>query len=53
MTKPQSSTAMFVGKAIESVFAHMYFPDSDPPGQTLSAGFSPVGSYRIVGVDGM
>jgi predicted permease len=37
---------------IDSVFAHMYFPDSDPLGQTLSAGFSPVGPCRIVGVVG-
>jgi putative ABC transport system permease protein len=37
---------------IDSVFAHMYFPDSDPLGQMLSAGFSPVGPCRIVGVVG-
>jgi predicted lysophospholipase L1 biosynthesis ABC-type transport system permease subunit len=37
---------------IDSVFAQMYFPDSDPLGQTLSAGFSPVGPCRIVGVVG-
>jgi predicted permease len=38
--------------AIDSVFARMYFPDSDPLGQTISAGFSPVGPCRIVGVVG-
>jgi ABC-type antimicrobial peptide transport system permease subunit len=38
--------------AIDSVFARVYFPDSDPLDQTLSAGFSPVGPCRIVGVVG-
>jgi len=37
---------------IDSVLAAMYFPDSDPLGQTLSAGFSSVGPCRIVGVVG-
>jgi hypothetical protein len=37
---------------IDSAFAHTYFPDSDPLLQTLSAGFSPVGPCRIVGVVG-
>ncbi|HXP24059.1 MAG TPA: ABC transporter permease, partial [Candidatus Sulfotelmatobacter sp.] len=37
---------------IDSVFAHTYFPDSDPLLQTLSAGFSPMGPCRIVGVVG-
>ncbi|HYL73212.1 MAG TPA: ABC transporter permease, partial [Bryobacteraceae bacterium] len=37
---------------IDSVFAHMYFPDSDPLDQTLSAGFSSIGPCRIVGVAG-
>jgi predicted permease len=37
---------------IDSVFAHNYFSDSDPLDQTLSAGFSPVGPCRIVGVVG-
>jgi predicted permease len=35
---------------IDSVFAHNYFSDRDPLDQTLSAGFSPVGPCRIVGV---
>jgi predicted permease len=35
---------------IDSVFARMYFPETDPLGQTLSAGFSPVGPCRIIGV---
>jgi predicted permease len=37
---------------IDSVLADRYFPDSDPLGQTLSAGFSPVGPCRIVGMVG-
>jgi len=37
---------------IDSVLADMYFPESDPLGQTLSAGFSPVGPCRIVGMVG-
>jgi predicted permease len=37
---------------IDSVLAHNYFPHGDPLGQTLSAGFSPVGPCRIVGVVG-
>jgi predicted permease len=37
---------------IDSVFAHNYFSDRDPLDQTLSAGFSPVGPCRIVGVVG-
>jgi predicted permease len=37
---------------IDSVFAHMYFPDVDPLDQTLSAGFAPVGPCRIIGIVG-
>lgn len=37
---------------IDSVFAHMYFPDRDPIGQTITAGFSPMGPCPIVGVVG-
>jgi predicted permease len=37
---------------IDSVFAQMYFPDSDPIGQTASVGFAPMGPCRIVGVVG-
>ena len=37
---------------IDSILAATYFPESDPLGQTLSAGFSPVGPCRIVGVVG-
>lgn len=37
---------------IDSVLADRFFSDSDPLGQTLSAGFSPVGPCRIVGVVG-
>ncbi len=49
---PQDTTKSPCVMAIDSVFAHAYFPDSDPLGQTLSAGFSPVGPCRIVGVVG-
>ena len=37
---------------IDSVLARTFFPNSDPLGQTISAGFSPVGPCRIVGVVG-
>ena len=37
---------------IDSLFARTYFPDRDPLTQTLSAGFSPMGPCRIVGVVG-
>jgi len=37
---------------IDGILARTYFPESDPLGQTLSAGFSPVGPCRIVGVVG-
>ena len=37
---------------IDSVFTHMYFPDSDPIGQTLTFAFTPVGPCRIIGVVG-
>lgn len=37
---------------IDSILAGTHFPESDPVGQTLSAGFSPVGPCRIVGVVG-
>ena len=49
---PADTTQSPCVMVIDSVFAHMYFPDSDPLGQTLSAGFSPVGPCRIVGVVG-
>jgi predicted permease len=38
--------------AIDSVFARLYFPGSDPVGESLSFGFNPVGPCRIVGVVG-
>jgi len=47
---PEDTTKSPCVMVIDSVFARMYFPDSDPLGQTLSAGFSPVGPCRIVGV---
>jgi predicted permease len=37
---------------IDSFFARKYFNDTDPLTQTLSAGFSPMGPCRIVGVVG-
>ncbi|MFZ0581338.1 MAG: ABC transporter permease [Candidatus Acidiferrales bacterium] len=37
---------------IDSIFSRMYFPDSDPLGQTISAGFASFGPCRIVGVVG-
>jgi putative ABC transport system permease protein len=37
---------------IDSVFANMYFPKSDPIGQTISFGFAPVGPCQIVGIVG-
>ena len=37
---------------IDSVFSSKYFPDRDPIGETLTAGFSPVGPCTIVGVVG-
>ena len=37
---------------IDNVLARTYFSNSDPIGQTMSAGFSPVGPCRIVGVVG-
>ena len=37
---------------IDSVLARTYFSNSDPLGQTMAAGFSPVGPCRIVGVVG-
>jgi predicted permease len=49
---PEDTTKSPCVMVIDSVFAHMYFPDRDPLGQTLSAGFSPVGPCRIVGVAG-
>jgi predicted permease len=37
---------------IDSAFARMYFADSDPLSQTITAGFEPVGPCKIVGVVG-
>ena len=49
---PEDTTQSPCVMIIDSAFAHTYFPDSDPLLQTLSAGFSPVGPCRIVGVVG-
>jgi predicted permease len=49
---PEDTTESPCVIVIDSVLAHIYFPNGDPLGQTLSAGFSPVGPCRIVGVVG-
>jgi predicted permease len=49
---PEDTTKSPCVMVIDSAFAHMYFPDSDPLNQTISAGFSPVGPCRIVGLVG-
>jgi len=49
---PEDTTNSPCVMVIDSVLADMYFPESDPLGQTLSAGFSPVGPCRIVGMVG-
>jgi predicted permease len=49
---PEDTTNSPCVMVIDSVLADKYFPDSDPLGQTLSAGFSPVGPCRIVGMVG-
>jgi predicted permease len=49
---PEDTTKSPCVMVIDSLFARTYFPDSDPLTQTLSAGFSPVGPCRIVGVVG-
>jgi len=49
---PEDTTNSPCVMVIDTVLADKYFPDSDPLGQTLSAGFSPVGPCRIVGMAG-
>jgi len=49
---PEDTTNSPCVMVIDSVLAGIYFPGSDPLGQTLSAGFSPVGPCRIVGMVG-
>jgi predicted permease len=49
---PEDTTNSPCVMVIDSVLADMYFPNSDPLSQTLSAGFSPVGPCRIVGMVG-
>jgi len=49
---PEDTTNSSCVMVIDRVLADKYFPDSDPLGQTLSAGFSPVGPCRIVGMVG-
>jgi predicted permease len=49
---PEDTTKSPCVMVIDSLFARTYFPDNDPLMQTLSAGFSPIGPCRIVGVVG-
>lgn len=49
---PEDTTKSPCVMVIDSLFARTNFPDSDPLTQTLSAGFSPMGPCRIVGVVG-
>ena len=49
---PEDTTKSPCVFVIDSVFARMYFPDSDPIGQTASVGFAPMGPCQIVGVVG-
>jgi predicted permease len=49
---PEDTTKSPCVMVVDSVLANAYFPDSDPLRQTMSAGFSPVGPCRIVGVVG-
>src|SRR5260370_2666875 len=49
---PEDTTNSPCVMVIDTVLADMYFPESDPLGQTLSAGFSPVGPCRIAGMLG-
>ena len=49
---PEDTTNSPCVMVVDTVLADVYFPDSDPLGQTLSAGFSPVGPCRIVGIVG-
>jgi predicted permease len=49
---PEDTSSSPLVMVIDSEFARMYFPDSDPLGQTISAGFESPGPCRIVGVVG-
>jgi len=49
---PEDTTRSPCVMVIDSVFASTYFANGDPLGQTISAGFSPIGPCRIVGVVG-
>ena len=48
----QDTTASPCVMIVDNALAQAYFQDSDPLAQTLSAGFSPIGPCRIVGVVG-
>jgi len=49
---PEDTTKSPCVMVVDSGLARTYFPDSDPLRQTMSAGFSPIGPCRIVGVVG-
>jgi predicted permease len=49
---PEDTTKSPCVMVIDSVFAQMYFPHTDPLDETLSAGFAPMGPCRIVGIVG-
>jgi predicted permease len=49
---PEDTTTTPCVVVIDSVFSRAYFPDRDPIGETLTAGFTPVGPCRIVGIVG-
>jgi predicted permease len=49
---PEDTTESPCVVAIDNVFAHIYFPASDPLGQTITFGFTSMGPCRIVGVVG-
>jgi predicted permease len=49
---PEDTTQSPCVAVIDSVFARMYFKDSDPLNQTITAGFAAFGPCRVVGVVG-
>jgi predicted permease len=49
---PEDTTKSPCVVVIDNIFSRTYFPDSDPLGQTISAGFASFGPCEIVGVVG-
>ncbi|MGH9763084.1 MAG: ABC transporter permease, partial [Blastocatellia bacterium] len=49
---PEDTAGSPLVAVIDDVFARTYFPDKDPIGQTISAGFATAGPFTIVGVAG-